>query len=819
MRFRRALLKRLIPWLAAAVVLISVVWLIYSPYQRDLHQPRVDSNVGPLAQGLIFTQEFRSNVDNLARIDVLIDTYSRGNASSLILELYSDPRDDASYRVSSINTAGLVGATYYQWKFDPLPDSAGRKYVLSLWSPDASIDDSITLLTSTANVYPEGVAAINNSARPSESLGFSTYSHIPLDRLLISSVGKTFPVRGWHLAILAALIGPGFIFWSLSRLGASVLNDLPLAVGLSVALSPVLLLWGVPSPARASADHWFVGLTLLAIGVGLVSFRTIRGAGSVSWWSLLTISTAFLIAATRVSLYGGQQYPFSGDAVHHAIAAEMFRRDASVPSSWNPFALLDSFTFNFGFHIWAGDLAHALDLSSHSVVVLFGFVLIGLTAMSSGYLAERLCGRPLAGPLAAVLTGFLMPFPSFLLNWGRYPQIFSLVILALIIAVSVEALSDDLPWRQVPILALLLAGVLVGHFQTALLAAIFVIALLMIMLVRRQSTARLLGAIALSAVLTLPWLIRLVGHPPTLNSLVPTAAEWSTIYDVVGDPFFFTPLWALVAAGIGAVIVSLSRFPRALLLLIWIGLCWGLAAAKIGPLPDGISIGASFLQSAAYVIVTPLVAVTVAWIGEIAFVLISRATAGPNVPLGNRRASWGRTPSTESESQALVLRPSVLPTMVAIILGLTIALSTNQGVAPDPRYRLVYLPDVEAMQWLSDSADENTETLAMSELAIGDSTVFGTDAGWWLPLVGISTQLPPVVYLVESPSSAQSTWIQLMAADHRMSRPLDPDRWLDEGFEYLYVGVANRWKDIRAERPISLVYKRDGVRIYDLRTR
>ena len=581
----------------------------------------------------------------------------------------------------------------------------------------------------------------------------------------------------------------------------------------------MLLLWQIPSPARASADYWFVGLILLAVGVALVSLRTIRGAGSVSWWSLLTISTAFLTAATRVALYGWQQYPFSGDAVHHTIAAEMFRRDASVPSSWIPFALLESFTLNFGFHIWAGDLAHALDLSSHSVVVSFGFVLLGLTALSSAYLTERLCGRPLAGPLAAVLTGFLMPFPSFLLNWARYPQLFSLIILALLIAVSVEVLSDGLPWRQVPVFALLLAGVFVGHFQTALLAAIFVIALLMVMLARRQNAARLLGGIALSAMLSLPWFIRLVGHPTTLSSFVPTATEWSTTYNAVGELFFAMPLWALAAAGVGAAIVSIWSFPRALLLLIWIGLCWGFAASKIGPLPDGLSMDASFLQSAAFMIVTPLVAVTAAWFGEIAFVLISRATAGPNVPLGSRRANWGRPLSTERDSPALVLRPSVLPTMVAIILGLTIALSTNQAVAPDQRNRLVYLSDIEAMEWLSANADENTHILAMNEPAIGASAIVGTDAGWWLPLTGTSTQLPPIVYLVETPSSTQSTWIQLMATDNGMTRPLNPDRWLDEGFEYLYVGVANRWKDISTKRPISLVYDQDGVRIYDLRTR
>ena len=818
LRFGRALPKRILPWLVAAVALIAVVWLIYSPYRRDLHQPHVDANVGPLVQGLIFTQEFHSNLDNLARIDVLVGTHSRGNASSLILELYSDPRDEVNYRVASVVTEDLVDNTYYQWIFDPLPGSAGRNFVLSAWSPDADLNNSITLSTSKANAYPEGSASINETSRPSESLVFSTYSYVQLDQMLVSSLDRTVPVHPGHLGILAALLGPGLILWSLFRLKVSVLNDMPLIVGLSLALSPTLLLWGIPSPARASADLWLFGLILLILGAAIAFVRNIRDVANVSWWSLLTIVTACATAATRLALYGGQQYSFSRDSVQHAIATELFRRDARLPSSWHPFALLDSFTLEFGFHIWAGDLAHALDLSPNSAVVTFGFVLLGLTAMSSAYLAERLCGRPLAGPCAALLTGFVLPFPSTLLNWGQYPQLFSLIILALLVALSVEALASDLSWRQVPIFSLLLAGIVVSHLHTALLGAILVFALLLVMLAQRRPAVRLLSAIGISAVCALPWLIRLSGHPLALNSMLPPPSGWSTAYDVIGDMFFFAPVWALVAAGIGAVIVSLSHFVRALVILIWIGLCWAFASVEFPHLPVALSIEPFFLQSTAYVILIPLAAVALAWIGEIGFVLISRATAGHNVPLGSRRANWGRPLPTERESPALVLGPSVLPTMVAIILGLIIALSTNQAVAPDPRYRLMYDPDIKAVEWLRENTDERDRIMAMSDLAMGGSTIVGTDAGWWLPLMGISTQLPPVVYLAERSSPIQSEWIELMATDHKMSRTLDPDRWIEYGFEYLYVGVANRWKDISTTRPMRLVYNQDGVRIYDLRS-
>ncbi len=817
LRFRRALLKRVLPWLVAVVALIAVVWLIYSPYRRDLHQTQVDANVGPLVQGQIFTQEFRSNLDNLARIDVVIGARPGGGDSTLILELYSDPRDEDSYRVVSVETAELVDNTYFRWTFDALPESGGRKFVLSAWSPDADSNNSVTLSTSTTNAYPEGLAAINGNPRPSESLVFSTYSYLPVGQMLVRSGGGLVPVLPGHIGILAGLLGPGLILWSLFRQRASVLNDMPLVLGMSLALSATLLIWGLTSPARISADYLLFGLILLILGVALALLRTIREAADVSWWSLLTMVVAFATAATRLALYGRQQFPFAGDSVQHAIATELFRRDAHLPSSWHPFALLDSFTLEFGFHNWAGDLARALDMSPQSAVVTFGFVLLGLTAMSSAYLAERLCDRPLAGPCAALLTGFLMPFPSTLLDWGQYSQIFSLIILALLVAFSVEALSNDLSWRQVPVFSLLLLGILVSDLQAAVLGAIWVFALILVILTQRRSAVRLLSATGLSAVLSLPWLIRLFINPQALNAMLPEPSGWSTAHEVMGESIFFTPVWALGAAVIGGIILSISHFSRALVMLLWIGFCWVFASVEFPILPVGLSIEPFYLQSSAYVILIPLAAVTFAWIGEVVFVLISRATAGQNIPLGSRRANWGRPLAAERESPALVLRPSVLPTMVAIILCFTVALSTNQAVAPDHRYRLMYDSDLKAVEWLKENIDEGDKVLAMSEISDRGSTIVGTDAGWWLPLMGIGTQLPPVVYLTERLSPIQSEWIELMSTDHDSSRALDPDRWIEHGFEYLFVGVANRWKQISPARPVKLVYEQDGVRIYDLR--
>jgi len=309
-------------------------------------------------------------------------------------------------------------------------------------------------------------------------------------------------------------------------------------------------------------------------------------------------------------------------------------------------------------------------------------------------------------------------------------------------------------------------------------------------------------------------------QPPVSRSAVPASAEWPAVYNAVGDVFFFTPAWALIAASMGMVIIiGLGHFARALVVLVWVGLAWALASVSFPGWPGGILINHFFLESSFYVIVTPLAAVAAAWVGEIVFVLISRATESRNVSLESRRDSWDRPFSTARELSGFNLRPAVLPAMVALVLGLGLGLSTNDAVAPDSRHRLVYEPDIQAMEWLKENAGERVKTLAMNELVMGGSTIVGTDAGWWLPLSGMSTQLPPVIYLIERLAPDQSEWIKLMVADNQMSRPLDPDQWLEYEFRYLYVGVANRWADVTATRPIELIYNRDGVRIYDLQSR
>ncbi len=802
------------PWLLAIVAIAGAIWLSYSPYRRDLHQPQADWNVGPLVADRIVSQQFVANVYDLARIDLLFGTYNRRNSSSLVLALDSIPPDDSSFRAVWIDTDSLRDNSYYQWRFQPLPRSAGRQFVLSVWSPDAGEGQSVTLWASKENAYPEGILSIGNAPMAAASINFSTYSYWPVSRLVSESwlalAGRPLSYISW----LIALLGPGVVVWALFRRPTDALGDMPLALTLSLGLAPALLLWGVATPLRlVNIDPWIVPILLVvALFAGL--YKTAQAEPAAWLWPALTAGVAGLTVLTRLTLYGDQSYPMWGDSVQQVAATELFLRNDGLPASWSPLAPLESFTYHFAFHLWSADLARFFGLSSASAVVAAGFILVGLSAWASGYLAEAMSGQPVAGPVAALLTGFIMPFPSFLLNWGRYPQLFSVVILASLLGLVLRDLQAGSSWRQTPIYALLFTGLFLSHYRTALLGATLVLVALLAL--RRKAGPLVTGGV-LASLATLPWLMRLFEQPPVTRSAMPAAADWLSIYNAVGDPLFFTPAWALALAAVGLIIVGSVHFARTFLLVLWGGLAWVLASINLPNYPAGSLVNHFFLESSAYLVITPLAAIAIAWALERTSVLVGQATAGRNIPLEHRRSTLDR-PLARSTATALPvgIPTAFRPALAALIVGLAIGLSTNPNVAPDSRHRLVYQADIQAMDWLRKNIGQQDKALAMSEIAMGGSAVVGTDAGWWLPIEGVETQLPPVIYLIERLSPAQSEWIRLMASIDSRGQPLDPDVWLPYGFRYLYVGVANRWTGIISTRPIQLIYDQGGARIYDL---
>ena len=73
---------------------------------------------------------------------------------------------------------------------------------------------------------------------------------------------------------------------------------------------------------------------------------------SAAEWLPLTILTAITLVA-RLYAVRDLRIPLFGDSLHHTVIVQMLINQGGVPTTYRPFAPVDSFTYHFGFHALA----------------------------------------------------------------------------------------------------------------------------------------------------------------------------------------------------------------------------------------------------------------------------------------------------------------------------------------------------------------------------------------------------------------------------------------------------------------------------------
>jgi hypothetical protein len=67
-----------------------------------------------------------------------------------------------------------------------------------------------------------------------------------------------------------------------------------------------------------------------------------------------------------------------------------------------------------------------------------------------------------------------------------------------------------------------------------------------------------------------------------------------------------------------------------------------------------------------------------------------------------------------------------------------------------PTYALITRPDLRAMAWIKTNTAPEARFLINSFSAYGDTSIVGSDAGWWLPILAHrQSTVPPLTYAAE----------------------------------------------------------------------
>jgi hypothetical protein len=301
------------------------------------------------------------------------------------------------------------------------------------------------------------------------------------------------------------------------------MERLALALGLSLAVVPLLLyaltLVGI---RQGPGVVW----ALLGICALVIVWRRFEGqetersneGSKANWWIYGTLALVFAITLfSRLWSVRDIDFPAWTDSYGHAVIAQMVLDQGGVPTSYEPYAPIDDFTYHFGFHALAA-WYHWLT----GVPLLYGMVILGqllnaLVVPTTYLFVARFFNSRVAALVAVVVVALLSHMPAQFVNWGRFTQIDGQMLLPVAVTLYLVLLRSPVPRYRLLLLAVVaFAGLFVAHYRVfifgVLLAAILW-AWAMLKPSQGQNRGRLLletAALTLLGLLVLsPWLWRL----------------------------------------------------------------------------------------------------------------------------------------------------------------------------------------------------------------------------------------------------------------------------------------------------------------------
>jgi hypothetical protein len=213
---RRVLLATMVPLaLGLAIVGLARMILGLRDYRGSLAVVsevigvNATSLTGELSVTTTLVQGIRATTDNLASVDLFLSNYTRPNRSPLWLRI-RDTESGELLRVSVAPPRSIADNRYHAFAFAPISDSAGRRLMIELSSPEAEPGSSVTAWIDDRDPYPRGRAHVEGVPKRTldlvSRLRYQADTHGILDEL-VNRVSQYKPLffKGLRLKALAIL--------------------------------------------------------------------------------------------------------------------------------------------------------------------------------------------------------------------------------------------------------------------------------------------------------------------------------------------------------------------------------------------------------------------------------------------------------------------------------------------------------------------------------------------------------------------------------------------------------------------------------------
>lgn len=780
-------------------------------------------------------QTFTAHYDGLESLHVYLSPHTAGKAGQgqIVLRLRLSPGAPTDLRTAAIPVSQVQQPGYYAFRFPALKDSTRNDYFAQL-----EIDGTGSVLVSAANpeVYLSG--ALYQNGQPQEAqltfnLGYKTISQW---------TGLLKVALRWALWLLAGLflfVLPGWALLDALWQGWTGLNfweQFGLACGASLAIYPLLFLWTDLIGLRLGALYaWLPPLVALVV-IAWRSWASIRARftsnsrknftwekvavrlRSITWPDLALLVVIGLVFSVRFWVIRSLDLPLWGDSYQHTMMAQLLVDQNGLFDSWAPYAELTTFTYHFGYHTLVAVFHWVTGLDLPQATLWTGQILNGLAVVSLIPLVMRIQRSRWAALAAVALAGLLASMPMMYTNWGRYTQLAGQTILPAAVYLIWAVLQKPLARRRAILpVWIVLGGLALTHYRVLIFALCFYPAFLLLNLrsipLRTQLMRILTSAIG-AGLLFLPWFNHLfAGQIMTMFSYRVTTlpaqlSEGALAYNALVNPVPYLPhlLWLVLPIALGWGFWRRNR--EFVIVVFWWCLIFLAANPQWFALPGSGVITNFAVMIAIYIPVALVLGPAYAWTVE----------ALENLPFIAARPAWRRQ---------ILPAACVLMVLLASLWGIG---KRRLDVLPG-QYSLGTRADLRAASWIQANLPAESRFLVNAFPAYNDTSVVGSDGGWWLPLIARrQTTLPPLPYTSEQgPFPDYRLWVNRLTAEIRDKGIEHPDvlaALQERGVTHVYVGQLQG--STNSDRPLlkpsallgsphyRLVYHQDRVWIFAL---
>ena len=694
-------------------------------------------------------QSFVADNAGLQAVQLFLTPQSGGDGN-LTFHLRSEPTSKHDLAISRIPIQEINENRYYRFDFPHLTGSSAQYYYIFL---EIDGTGSIQVGNGPAESYLNGAAYIDHQPIEAQLSFKLDYDRSVAMREIIRQI---IPWMAGFLVLIILFAIPG---WALLSLVWSEWSKqtwfLKLAISMGVSYALYILLVLYTSLFHLQLGIWYALLPAITGGIiitwrnkqklpGTIEKRKIMltikqvvfRAGSLP--DLVLVIILVILFLLRAWQMRGLDAPMWGDSVQHTAIVQLMIDHQGLFTNWQPYASYETFSMHFGFPLAAALYTWVTGTSSEQAVVFVGQFLSVLAAIALYPMAVRLAnGNRWAGIFAVLAAGLLSPMPAFYINWGRYAQLAGQVIFPILLWMIWDVLKSTeatpgtawharFQWMKIILVGMALTGMVLCQFRMPYYLMAFLLAWILGWIIthwKLDPNAWLSGIISLvmigiiGAALFIPWGLRLqngnlldvasmrAGQVQLIEIIRQDYLEWKNI-------LFYVPLGMIIIACVGWVWALTKKAWLVVSIGLWIALMASIYSLMIINIP-----GAQFVDSFAVLIA---IYIPVSFlVGYILGDFVNTIT----------RWKYGK----------------VIAVSAVIIIGLAGAWN-QRNIARPNAYSMVTRPDLKAMAWIRAETPMSSRFLVEGFRAFWNTSVAGSDSGWWIPILAQRENTMPPQY-------------------------------------------------------------------------